>query len=82
MKLRQPDTATADPTGSPATDRTTSSYGNALIEARRELKTPPIRRAGPLGACAVRVNHKSHVFFLPHGNGQSKSTGKSSQEQP
>ncbi len=74
MKLRQPDTATTDPTGSPSTDRTTYSYGNALIKARMELKTPPIKRAGPLGACAVRVNGESRLFFLPHGNGQSGST--------
>ncbi len=80
MKLRQPDTATADSSGSSSAGRTTYSDGNALIKARKELEAPLIKRAGLLGACAV--NGEGRLSFLPYGNGQSGSTGKSSQEQP
>ncbi len=82
MKLRQPDTATADPSGSSSAGRTTSSDGNALIKARKKLKAPLIKRAGLLGACAVQVNGESRLSSLPYGNGQSGSTGRSSQDQP
>jgi CO/xanthine dehydrogenase Mo-binding subunit len=46
MKLRQPDTATAYPSGSSSAGRTTYTFGNALIKACEELKARLINRAG------------------------------------
>lgn len=46
--LRQPDTATAYPSGSSSAGRTTYTYGNALIKACEELKARLINRAGLL----------------------------------
>jgi CO/xanthine dehydrogenase Mo-binding subunit len=48
MRLRQPDTATAYPSGSSSAGRTTYTYGNALIGACEELKARLINRAGLL----------------------------------
>jgi len=48
LKLRQPDTATAYPSGSSSAGRTTYTYGNALIRACEELKARLINRAGLL----------------------------------
>lgn len=48
LKLRQPDTATAYPSGSSSAGRTTYTYGNALIKACEELKARLINRAGLL----------------------------------
>jgi CO/xanthine dehydrogenase Mo-binding subunit len=46
IKLRQPDTATAYPSGSSSAGRTTYTYGNALIKACKELGDRLINRAG------------------------------------
>ncbi len=46
LKLRQPDTATAYPSGSSSAGRTTYTFGNALIKACEELKARLINRAG------------------------------------
>lgn len=48
IRLRQPDTATAYPSGSSSAGRTTYTYGNALIKACRELAERLINRAGLL----------------------------------
>jgi len=48
MKLRQPDTVTAYPSGSSSAGRTTYTFGNALIKACEELKARLINRAGLL----------------------------------
>jgi CO/xanthine dehydrogenase Mo-binding subunit len=48
MKLRQPVTATAYPSGSSSAGRTTYTFGNALIRACEELKARLINRAGLL----------------------------------
>ncbi|MDD5332542.1 MAG: xanthine dehydrogenase family protein molybdopterin-binding subunit [Rhodoferax sp.] len=48
MKLRQPDTATAYPSGSSSAGRTTYTFGNALIKACEELQARLINRAGLL----------------------------------
>ena len=48
LKLRQPDTATAYPSGSSSAGRTTYTFGNALIKACEELKARLINRAGLL----------------------------------
>ena len=48
LKLHQPDTATAYPSGSSSAGRTTYTYGNALIKASEELKERLINRAGLL----------------------------------
>jgi CO/xanthine dehydrogenase Mo-binding subunit len=48
MMLRQPDTATAYPSGSSSAGRTTYTFGNALIKACEDLKTRLINRAGLL----------------------------------
>ena len=48
LKLRQPDTATAYPSGSSSAGRTTYTFGNALIKACEELKSRLINRAGLL----------------------------------
>ena len=44
--LRQPDTATAYPSGSSSAGRTTYTFGNALIKACEDLKARLINRAG------------------------------------
>lgn len=44
--LRQPDTATAYPSGSSSAGRTTYTFGNALIKACGELKARLVNRAG------------------------------------
>jgi CO/xanthine dehydrogenase Mo-binding subunit len=46
--LRQPDTATAYPSGSSSAGRTTYTFGNALIAACTQLKARLINRAGLL----------------------------------
>jgi len=48
MKLRQPDSASAYPSGSSSAGRTTYTFGNALIRACEELKSRLINRAGLL----------------------------------
>ncbi len=48
LMLRQPDTATAYPSGSSSAGRTTYTFGNALIKACEELKARLINRAGLL----------------------------------
>lgn len=48
LRLRQPDTATAYPSGSSSAGRTTYTYGNALIKACEEFKSRLINRAGML----------------------------------
>ena len=48
MKLRQPDTVTAYPSGSSSAGRTTYTFGNALIKACEDLKARLINRAGLL----------------------------------
>ncbi len=48
IKLRQPDTATAYPSGSSSAGRTTYTYGNALIKACMDMKERLINRAGLL----------------------------------
>ena len=48
VKLRQPDTTTAYPSGSSSAGRTTYTFGNALIKACEELKARLINRAGLL----------------------------------
>lgn len=48
IELRQPDTATAYPSGSSSAGRTTYTYGNALIKACEELRARLINRAGLL----------------------------------
>jgi CO/xanthine dehydrogenase Mo-binding subunit len=46
MELRQPDTATAYPSGSSTAGRTTYTYGNALVKACEQLRERLINRAG------------------------------------
>ncbi len=46
VRLRQPDTLTAYPSGSSSAGRTTYTFGNALIRACEELKERLINRAG------------------------------------
>ncbi len=46
LALRQPDTATAYPSGSSSAGRTTYTYGNALIKACEEMRARLINRAG------------------------------------
>jgi CO/xanthine dehydrogenase Mo-binding subunit len=46
VRLRQPDTLTAYPSGSSSAGRTTYTFGNALIKACQELKERLINRAG------------------------------------
>lgn len=48
IKLRQPDTVTAFPSGSSSAGRTTYTFGNALIRACQDLKERLINRAGLL----------------------------------
>lgn len=48
VRLRQPDTLTAYPSGSSSAGRTTYTFGNALIRACQELKARLINRAGLL----------------------------------
>ncbi len=48
LELRQPDTATAYPSGSASAGRTTYTFGNALIKACEEMKARLINRAGLL----------------------------------
>ncbi len=48
VTLRQPDSASAYPSGSSSAGRTTYTYGNALIRACEELKARLINRAGLL----------------------------------
>lgn len=48
LELRQPDTATAYPSGSASAGRTTYTFGNALIKACEELRQRLINRAGLL----------------------------------
>jgi CO/xanthine dehydrogenase Mo-binding subunit len=48
IELRQPDTATAYPSGSSSAGRTTYTFGNALIKACDELRARLINRAGLL----------------------------------
>ncbi len=48
LKLRQPDTATAYPSGSSSAGRTTYTFGNALIKACEEMRDRLINRAGLL----------------------------------
>lgn len=48
IELRQPDTATAYPSGSSSAGRTTYTFGNALIGACEELRARLINRAGLL----------------------------------
>jgi CO/xanthine dehydrogenase Mo-binding subunit len=48
LKLRQPDTVTAYPSGSSSAGRTTYTFGNALIKACEDLKARLINRAGLL----------------------------------
>lgn len=46
LELRQPDTATAYPSGSASAGRTTYTFGNALIKACEQLRERLINRAG------------------------------------
>ncbi|MCK2088841.1 molybdopterin-dependent oxidoreductase [Thauera aromatica] len=48
VRVRQPDTATAYPSGSSSAGRTTYTFGNALIAACEQLKARIINRAGLL----------------------------------
>lgn len=48
VSVRQPDTATAFPSGSSSAGRTTFTFGNALIVACEQLKARLINRAGLL----------------------------------
>jgi CO/xanthine dehydrogenase Mo-binding subunit len=48
IELRQPDTATAYPSGSSSAGRTTYTFGNALIKACEDMKARLINRAGLL----------------------------------
>lgn len=48
LKLLQPDTATAYPSGSSSAGRTTYTFGNALIKACEDMKSRLINRAGLL----------------------------------
>ena len=48
VSVRQPDTATAYPSGSSSAGRTTYTFGNALIAACQQLKARLINRAGLL----------------------------------
>jgi len=48
LKLRQPDTVTAYPSGSSSAGRTTYTFGNALLKACEDLKARLINRAGLL----------------------------------
>lgn len=48
VSVRQPDTATAYPSGSSSAGRTTYTFGNALIAACEQLKARIINRAGLL----------------------------------
>ncbi len=48
LELRQPDTATAYPSGSSSAGRTTYTFGNALIKACEDMKARLINRAGLL----------------------------------
>jgi CO/xanthine dehydrogenase Mo-binding subunit len=48
LRLRQPDTLTAYPSGSSSAGRTTYTFGNALITACQDLKARLINRAGLL----------------------------------
>jgi len=48
LELRQPDTATAYPSGSSSAGRTTYTFGNALVQACEAMKARLINRAGLL----------------------------------
>ncbi len=48
LRLHQPDTLTAYPSGSSSAGRTTYTFGNALIKACQDLKARLINRAGLL----------------------------------
>lgn len=48
LELRQPDTATAYPSGSSSAGRTTYTFGNALVKACEDMKARLINRAGLL----------------------------------
>ena len=48
LALRQPDTATAYPSGSSSAGRTTYTYGNALIKACEDMRARLFNRAGLL----------------------------------
>jgi len=48
LELKQPDTATAYPSGSATAGRTTYTFGNALIQACEDMKARLINRAGLL----------------------------------
>jgi CO/xanthine dehydrogenase Mo-binding subunit len=48
VSVRQPDTATAYPSGSSSAGRTTYTFGNALVAACEQLKARLINRAGLL----------------------------------
>ncbi|WP_295447763.1 xanthine dehydrogenase family protein molybdopterin-binding subunit [uncultured Thiodictyon sp.] len=59
--VRQPDTATAYPSGSSAAGRTTYTFGNALIKACEELKARLINRAGLL----FFIDSDQHLCLVP-----------------
>jgi CO/xanthine dehydrogenase Mo-binding subunit len=48
IRLKQPDTRSAYPSGSSSAGRTTYTYGNALIKAAEEMRARLINRAGLL----------------------------------
>ena len=61
VRVRQPDTATAFPSGSSSAGRTTFTFGNALIVACEQLKARLINRAGLL----LFVDDDSALELLP-----------------
>ncbi|MBS1227687.1 MAG: xanthine dehydrogenase, molybdenum binding subunit apoprotein [Proteobacteria bacterium] len=61
VSVRQPDTATAYPSGSSSAGRTTFTFGNALIVACEQLKARLINRAGLL----LFVDDDSTLTLVP-----------------
>ena len=61
VSIRQPDTATAYPSGSSSAGRTTFTFGNALITACEQLKARLINRAGLL----LFVDDDSTLTLVP-----------------
>ncbi len=61
VSIRQPDTATAFPSGSSSAGRTTFTFGNALVVACEQLKARLINRAGLL----LFVDDDSALELLP-----------------
>ena len=61
VSVRQPDTATAYPSGSSSAGRTTFTFGNALIVACEQLKARLINRAGLL----LFVDDDSTLALMP-----------------